>query len=358
MSATLGRNTWLNRGFYVIFPNHYVILIAASAECRKSVAVGIAKELLEEAKVTQVSAERITNADLLKQLHLIGKETGNAEMLVWADELRTFLSTEDTHKGVITTLTRLFTCPTYFENRTKTAGVDFLVNTCVNILAATTPVDFAAIIPGAATGSGFVPRLHIIFQDTPREKIPWPTKDPEMKRILINDLRHIRKELHGEYHLSPEAKVWWDEWYTTKFKFAADPELNGFYGRKHDYVLKLGMVLAAGRRDELVVEKEELETALGFLNNMEANMLEVYKILGTTQSLNYAQQILDQIKKAPGQSLKRVQLYQKNWRRIDTDGMSEILRYLEESECIEGIPLGGKGGGMKYIYKHDQKEEG
>jgi hypothetical protein len=356
MSATLGRNTWLNRGFYTLFPNHYVILIAASAECRKSVAVGIAREILEEAKVTQVSAERITNADLLRQLYLISKETGNSEMLIWADELRTFLSTEETHKGVITTLTRLFTCPTTFENRTKTAGVDFLVNTCVNILAATTPTDFAEIIPGASTGSGFVPRLHIIFQEFPREKVPWPRKDPEMKRILINDLRHIRKELHGEYKLTSEAKAWWDHWYTKEFKFTQDRELNGFYGRKHDYVLKLGMVLSAGQRDELVVEKADLITALGFLDNMEANMAEVYKLLGTTPTLKYAHLILEQISTAPKQELKKSEIYRKNERRLDVEGLTEVLRYLEESGRITSSPLPGRGKGMKYKIKEEEEE--
>ena len=347
----------MNRGFYTLFPNHYIILIAASAECRKSVAVGIAREILEAAKVTQVSAERITNADLLRQLYLVSKETGNSEMLIWADELKTFLSTEETHKGVITTLTRLFTCPATYETRTKTAGVDFLVNTCVNILAATTPVDFAEIIPGAATGSGFVPRLHIIFQEFPRKKVPWPQKDAETKRILVNDLQHVRKELHGEYQLTPEAKKWWNYWYTEEFKFTKDRELNGFYGRKHDYVLKLGMVLSAGQRDELVIEKADLITALGFLNNMEANMSRIYQLLGTIPTLKYAEIVLGQIREAPGGELRKSQIYLKNQRRLDADGLTDVLRYLEEAELIQSFPLSGKGGGMRYKSKKEEESE-
>ncbi len=357
MSATLGRNIWLNRGFYQIYPNHYIILLAASAECRKSVAVDIARELLEKAKVVSVSAERITNADLLRQLHNISKETGNSEMLIWADELKTFLTTEDTHKGVITTLTRLFTCPTTFENRTKTAGVDFLVNTCVNILAATTPTDFAEIIPGAATGSGFVPRLHIIFQEFPREKVGWPSKDPEMERILVNDLMHIRKEMHGEMVLSPKAKDWWDRWYEKEFKFPPDGVLNGFYGRKHDYVIKLGMVLAAGKKDELVVEKEDLTTALALLDNMEANMVRAYELLGSVPTLKYADAVLKQIKNAKGHTLKKSQIYQKNWRRMDAEDLGKVLQYLEESRKIFSTPLAKRGAGVKYTLIEQEEEE-
>jgi hypothetical protein len=355
LSTALGRQVWLNRGFYILFPNHYFVLIAASAECRKSVAVGIAKEILEEAKIVAVSAERITNADLLRQLHNIAKETGNSEMLIWADELRTFLSTEDTHKGVITTLTRLYTCPTYFENRTKTAGVDSLVNTCVNILAATTPADFAEIIPGAATGSGFVPRLLIVFQEEPREKIPWPMKNDSMKDALVADLVHIRHTLKGEYLLEPEAKEWWDEWYR-KMKFPENPVLNGFYGRKHDYVLKLGMVLAASDADEMLIKQRHLQAALNFLNKLELSMVRAYEMVGATPTLKYADQVLGQIKKSPTGSLTRSQIQHKNWYKIDRETLTEILLYLEEAQLITRQPLRGPGHGERFKIKEEVNE--
>jgi hypothetical protein len=329
--------------------------VAASAECRKSVAVGIAKEVLEAAKIVPISAERITNADLLKQLFLIGKETGNSEMLIWADELRTFLSTEDTHKGVITTLTRLYASPANFENRTKTAGVDFLVNVSLNMLVATTPTDLIEIIPGAATGSGFVPRLHLVFAEHPRERVPWPEKDPELKRKLVEDLIHIRHTMSGEYKLAPEAKAWWDDWYQHKFEFPPNEQLNGFYGRKHDYVLKLGMVMAASDSDEMVVKKEHLEVALQSLDIMEAHMVRIYEMIGTTPTLKYADVILAQIRRAPKKELTRAQIQKKNWNKLDAEALSGVLSYLESGGRVKLVPLSVAKRGIKYVYVEEEE---
>lgn len=347
LSAALGRNVWIDKRFYKIYPNHYIILLAGSAECRKSVAVGIGKELLERAKIVPISAERITNADVLKQLGELSQETGKAELFIFADELATFLSTEETHKGIITTLTRLFTCPEHYENRTKTAGVDVLENCCINILAATTPTDFGNIIPGAATGSGFVPRLHIVHQDHARERVPWPSRDEELGNALVLDLQHVREVMKGEFVLDPVAKEWWDTWYSVAFKYPDDMQLNGFYGRKPDYVLKLGMVIAASESDELVVYQPHLETALGFLNQMEQTMWKAYELVGATPSLKYADLILSQLKKSGGR-LTRSQVLHKNWNKLDAETLSEVMRYLEESDMVKSLPS-ASGKGTVYV---------
>ena len=184
----------------------------------------------------------------------------------------------------------------------------------------------------------------------------WPTKDAEIERILVNDLMHIRKTMHGEWVLSKDAKEWWDEWYEKKFKFPPEGLLNGFYGRKHDYIFKLGMVLAAGKRDELILEKEDLVPALFMLDHMEANMLRAYELVGSVPTLKYADVILKQIKAARNHTLKKSQIYAKNWRRLDTDEMAQVLRYLEESRKITSHPL-GQGGGIKYVLNTEVERE-
>ena len=350
LATTLGRNVYLDRDFYKVFPNHYIILLAASAECRKSVAVGIGKDLLERAKIGNISSERITNAGLFTQLGDLGKKFGAAELLIFADELRLFLSTEETHKGVITTLTRLFTCPDYLENKTKTAGVDYLINTCVNVLAATTPADFAEVIPGASLGSGFVPRLHVIHQEIPRPRKAELRKDPLLEAYLVEDLKQIRK-LAGIYSFGPGAWDWWKNWYENVMEFPEDETLNGFYGRKHDYVLKLGIILAASERDELVLEKQDLKRALLFLDQIESFMGRAYKSVGTTMVVRNAERVLRQLRKHDG-PMKRSEVLHLNSNRLDSQELSEVVRYLEESDEIDTVP--GQGG-RGVVYKVRRK---
>ncbi|KKL20109.1 hypothetical protein LCGC14_2458730, partial [marine sediment metagenome] len=49
IASALGREVWINRGYYTLFPNMYVVLIGASARVRKTSAIRIGYELFREA---------------------------------------------------------------------------------------------------------------------------------------------------------------------------------------------------------------------------------------------------------------------------------------------------------------------
>src|SRR3972149_2265472 len=124
IATMLGRNVWLDRGYGKLYPNHYIILVAKSALCRKSTAVLTMRDLLVKTKVVEMLADRITNAGLLTRLHKTAQKTGKSEMLVFSEELSIFLSRDETHKGLISTLTGLYGCPDLFVNELKTVPID------------------------------------------------------------------------------------------------------------------------------------------------------------------------------------------------------------------------------------------
>src|SRR3990167_8538490 len=47
LAAVLGRRVWMHRGYYSLFPNHYIILIGISALCTKSTAIRLSAALVE-----------------------------------------------------------------------------------------------------------------------------------------------------------------------------------------------------------------------------------------------------------------------------------------------------------------------
>ena len=349
LATTLGRNVWIDRGFYKIFPNHYIVIIAASAECRKSVAVRIGMSLLEKAELVEIGAERITNAALWKWLDEARQRDRKSEILLFSDELGLTLSKDEAQKGVISTLTRAYHCPDLLINKTKTAGIDHVELCCVNILAATTPTDFADIIPGAATGTGFSSRLHTVSQENPRPRSAILIKSLDLESKLINDLKHIRK-LGGEVKLTVDAWDWWQHWYEKDMKFPENEMLDSFYGRKHDYVLKLGMLLSLSEQDELVIHKVDLTRALLFLDQLESFMGATYSLIGSNPYLLHADKIVKQLGKAGG-VLSRSQLLQRNSRQIGAEELTRIMLHLQAAELIEKPegPIGGttyrlKGG--------------
>lgn len=335
LAATVGRNCWLDRGFYTLFPNHYIILVARSALCRKSVAVGIAVDILEKAKVCEISAERITNASLLTELANVAQKTGRSEMLVFADELAIFLSKEETHKGIITTLTRMFGCPSSFINKLKTVPTDELKNVCLNILAATTPSDLAELIPMSATGKGFTPRLHIIYQESPRFKKADPKKNIALELKLCQDLQEIKK-VQGQFKFSSEGQEWWDKWYLNMGEPILE-DLDGYYGRKHDYMLKLAMLVSLSYKNELFLFPEDMEKSSALLNQMEVFIPTAYKAIGTNPSMDHIDRVVRQIERKGGRMTKS-EVLRANWNRFTAREWVEIAFHLQESGMIDVLP--------------------
>jgi hypothetical protein len=342
---------WLDRGAYRIFPNHYIIIVAATAQCRKSTSVRIGRDLIRAAHITNISAERITDALLWKQLGDLSKTQGHAEMFTFVDELKNYLKAEDAYRGVVVTLTTLFLCPDEIESGTKTAGVDSLKFPCLNILAATTPKDFSEIIPGGSAESGFIPRLHLVHQEVPRPRISMPSLDRELEPKLVADLKAVH-ELKGEIKLSPEAKAWFDHWYEKIFAFPEDERLDGFYGRKHDYVLKLGIILAVADSDLLVITKDNLLQALEWLDEIETFMPSMYEGVEVTPTLKYADSVLKSIMNHK-EGITWVDLLRSQGRRMDSGGLVEVCRFLCSSGKVEEFP--GKGGAR---YKVKRRKTG
>ena len=338
LATVLGRRVWFDRKFYNIYPNHYVVLVAKSAECRKSVAVGIARSILEKAGGVYITADRITNAGLWQFMGRLTEKYGHSPFLIWADELGLFLSKEETHKGVITTLTRIYTCPEQVVNETKVSGVDHALKVCPNILAATTPSDLSEIIPPGATTKGFTPRIHMVYQDKPRAKIADIQKDETLESQLVTDLQHI-STLSGPFTWTLEAHAWWKRWYEVEMPAAPSEEMDGFYGRKHDFVIKLGMVISASENDSLVLSKDDLTRALTLIDQLEAFMPTAYRSVETSPATIHFDRILRQIQRRGGEVTKS-QLLHDNWNKMDAKGLEDVMYSLESALKVDIAVVG------------------
>jgi hypothetical protein len=297
------------------------------------VAIGIALRLLKEAGLAERPISKITSETLW---HRLGKElegTGKSSAFLFASELRNSFSRREVEGDLLPTLTRFYDCPDFEDNETKTAGVDHAELVCINTLLATTPTDFVKYVPGASTGQGFTARLHIAYGDQPRGRMADIAEDPILRLSLVADLRHIAT-LKGKYEFTPEAWTWWKEWYEGPEFLKGIPETEGmetWAGRKHDHLLKLGMILSSARKDELILEKGDLEKALAMLNVMESKMGHVYDMVGKIPSASHRDRMLQQIQKRGGQITRA------EWTHINSNKM----RSAEVDEVIEGLKVEG-----------------
>jgi hypothetical protein len=279
LAASLGRKCYINRGYYRLYPNFFTVLVAGSASCRKSTAVNIGVRLLDGIESVKIIDGKITPEKLTRQLaeDCVEIESNGTKQyqsptaFVHSGELSVFLTKQSYGEPIIHLLTDLFDCPDHRTYRTKNKGTDEVYNVFMGILAATTPDGIAKGIPQSAMHEGFASRIMFVFQpDTDRENaFPELTPQELHMHLQLKAMLLERASIEGEFILDEQAKAWFRNWYSTHRKTPVrDKRLEGMHGRKHDHLLRLGMVLAADRL-ATVVEEHHLDAALTALNKAE-----------------------------------------------------------------------------------------
>ena len=260
ISAALGRKCYIDKGYYKLYPNLFTILVAGSAKCRKSTAINIGMSILRQVPGQKIISGKISPEKFIQELEPETKDA-NAEALVHASELSVFLTKQNYGEPLIHVLTDVFDCPDNFDYKTKNSGQVLLKNVFLSIIAATTPDGVAQGIPPSALLEGFASRVLFVFQaDTERSNaLPVLSEEEmEMKRELVRWLTRIAR-FKGQFVLDDEARGWYVHWYKHMAP-PADKRLEGMFGRKHDHLLRLGMLYAAAE-DRMVIDINDITAA-------------------------------------------------------------------------------------------------
>jgi len=112
IASTLERRVWLNRGYYDLFPNLYVVLVGASAKVRKTTAVNTGYNLLREAlpDITIVS-QKMTPEALINVFVQESRERKMSGGTIVSTELGVFLGSGTRATDLMQLLTDWYDCP-------------------------------------------------------------------------------------------------------------------------------------------------------------------------------------------------------------------------------------------------------
>jgi len=348
IASVLERDVYLNRAYYKIFPNLYVILVAGTAKCHKSVSInmGVNGVLPELDDPPKVFAQKITNERLIQFLSNQAEVESDvvedrvqftASGLIAATELSTFLGRTAMDSGIITTLTDLYDSPDEWRYETKTAGTNVLQNTCINMIGASTGKWLRTAIPSEAVGGGFISRSIFVYQDQPKRLIPFPEDEiPEdistIRERIINDLNHIN-QLEGEMKLTPEAKHWYTEWYEKDAERTAQHHESNFFTRWSESILKVAMLLSVSERDDLVITVPDFKKADLILEQVRASISPVIDTM-TIEDSEMATQKVKGIIKRRGK-IKHQTLVRYASKYVKVEGLKSIIETLEEAGIVQ-----------------------
>lgn len=311
IAGALRRQVWIDQVHFQWTPNFYIILVSPPGLVNKTTTIGVGARMLKQLPDVNFGPNAITWQALVQSLAesttAIQLPDGTYHQMSCitcsSGELGSLLDPHD--RSMVDVLTDLWDGRLdTWKKVTKTSGTDVIENPWINIIAATTPSWLADNLGESAVGGGFTSRCVFVYADRKRHYIALPRYHMrEMHNTLRDDLQHdleMIAMIKGEYHFTPEAIQWEEEWYRTHWEkhasTAASDRMVGYIGRKQTHKIKTAIVLAAAQRDELVITVDDLQTAAGLVDSLETYQHAIFDKIGQTEGGRFTSMLVDIVK--------------------------------------------------------------
>ncbi len=347
IASALRRQVYFDMGYFLLYPNAYIILVSPAGRCKKSTAMRIGRATLEPVEGITYSSDSTTRERLIQDIAQ-SYHDGHSSMSAFSSEFASLVTSSGL--DMVMFLTDIYDCPPEWSHRTKSGGTNKIVAPCLNLLGATTPEWIARAMPLDTIGVGLTSRIVFVYQVEPRVRNPFPRlskEQQELYKLLVHDLSVI-SATNGEYNLTEEAEEWYTPWYRERVKdpnTSGDPRLAGYYERKYIHLLKLSMVIAAAQTSETVITKENLSDAMNILVHTEEHMPKVFANVGKNPLNVDLEETLVVILSSP-QGVSYAELLERFKHSVRKDEMTEVIDTLVAMGHIRAVAEKGKG--MQY----------
>lgn len=348
VSCVLNKSVWMDYGgFMKMYPNLYLLIIGPSSIYRKSfsqrLAASIVREVYDEFQMLDVSSREAFISELARHDRV---PAGCGMMII--DEMAGFMArvkTSPHFAGMIQDLSSAFTADT-IERR---VGVDEeekkiykVVDPFLNVTAACSYDWLTKSVETSDLTGGFLARFLWIV---PPEKngIHWSeAKNGDLlKRTRIVDRLQEIRTLIGKMTWSPDAKAFWDFWYSDFRERNKGGRWDANFERMTNQVRKVAMI-NAGQDMRLEILKEDLESAVSLAEPLVEHLNEV--AIGENPEEILRQRVV-QFMKRKGSSASKSELLN-GVSGVDKRRLEGALETLMEAEkiCLEVSPNGHHKG--------------
>ncbi len=333
VAGALERKVWLTRDHDIgWYPNMYLFIVGPPGS-GKSVVAEAAVRILQEVPDIDFLAESINGASLFHDLAAIGKQKRfewNGEnyphcaATLFASEASETFVEQYKGGGIIDKLTNLYNGGIFGWSMrhgpgrsTRMDGNAKTLNPCINLLACSTPEWLITkCVNRLDAAGGFGSRmLVIVSRDELKNSSEWESgrqaKDMKLRQAIVEDLCQVAK-MRGSYF----AGAGFHEAYAEYSRKAQEDKANkirtgvigGYQTRKETHLMKLTMILAAARRNEMLVTGRDLEDAQVMLAAIEPSMIEVLNDLEMTPDAKMRRELIVYFKARKSKTILRTEL--------------------------------------------------
>ena len=277
LSAALGRRVYIQFGIEQIYPNTYVILVGPPAS-RKTTAIAWMTERLKRATklryapddtagqrqglikkfISNIEDDQGISTEELESIVNIAAAGGdinvsNVSMHIHPKDKHVLYAVADEFDSLIGTNSRELT--TFLIKCWNGADYDYSTSTqdkiikqpLLSILAGTNQEVLNNCLPTLSVGSGFSSRLIFVFANKKRNGIyPPAVPDPYLAKHIEEVYEHLFYKMEGEMKMTKEAWNLSEDIYREE-SLLDDPRFIFYNNRRHIHILKVSLLLAAGR---------------------------------------------------------------------------------------------------------------
>lgn len=304
IAGCLRRRVYIDQGHFRHYPNFYICLVGPPGLIKKSTTINIGSNLLRDVpnivmgadcSTWQAFVQEVAQAqDILAEAPaptadpLDTQFTTTCALTLAIGEFGTFFDPDD--RQMVNVLTELYDgkVGAAFRKATKTQGDDTILNPFVNMIAATTPDWIKDNFKGRFGGWGLSSRIMFLHCDEKERSIAdpgalWAGQYESTMSRFLEDLQEIA-QLQGVAVLTTAAMSLYEAWYhehgarvTALNRHANhDPWLSYYLARKDIHVYKLAIVLSVSRRNDLVIDLEDIEGAIRRCDEIEEELAKVF----------------------------------------------------------------------------------
>jgi hypothetical protein len=295
LSAALGRRCYTRVKGQVLFPNLYVILVGPPGS-GKGNAMKELRYWFEHIDNVHIAPDGLTKRsfyDVLESSHVANPEHPLAfecSLMAYIEELGVFLHAGD--NDFIYEICHAYDCPPQFKYKTHGAGENHMERVSFGLVAGVTPRALKEIFSEHAMELGISARTILVFasESVPVDIFGANPRSEQLAKDLQSDLRDI-SSLRGEYFFDDDAAEEVVSWVTAgQPPVPQDPRFSHYNVRRFVQFIKLCMICAAAKRNELVILQPDVHEAKTVLLEAERYMPRAIESLGANPLL-YQQQL-------------------------------------------------------------------
>lgn len=356
IAAAIGRDCFVDYGFYTLYPNMYIVLIGPSAVAKKSTAIKFAAKMIKQVKPhINILSQKMTPEALISALSGLDAKDGDTMIVPSAvgialvSEFATLVDKGAFKSGMIGILTDLYDAED-FEYKTKSRGTEYIRNPCLSIIGGSTLHWIKESIPLVSVGGGFTSRIVFVFSKGSGRLVPWPQMSVENKRMMediCHDLCDIAK-MRGPFALTSDARKIYDTEYVDfrRHNILIDDEnLGGYAGRRADILLKVSMLMSASSSSDRLITERHMSTSLSILKRTEEYMPSVLRVITASAVGDIFDQILKYIMR--NKVVGKAELTRRFLPKITAMELDAMMRTLEQANLVLCEVEGGR---TRYVF--------